>query len=534
MPDRHPLRTSWARTLIGIVLSGGLLVAARPAWSHVAARQQTGQQIPRVWDSEALEEFELPPPNTDITVSHITPEYYYSLPERSIYRTYPVYHPDFEPPGYLDSLRTLTPQTVLDTDTLDTEEEWIRAGELVFGSPQILLGVDGPFSARALADAGLVAAADGTFPFHSYVVLPDGVVRLGAAACSNCHLRVMPDGSVLKAVQGNYIFDRIVAQTLGRIQQRGSLVRAGTGQEVTAAGFLAARTREQFSAPWIDHVSQTMIDTLSVERGIALHSAIPPGVLLRQGTHFFYPAKVPDLRGVRDMRFLDATGLIQQRSMADLMRYASFTQSVDLLNRFGDFIPSIGVHTGPMPPPDALQSVVSGRFNRFSDAQLYALAKYLYSLDPLPSPHKYDAETLALGERVFIEQGCVTCHPPPLFTNNQLTPVTGFEPPEDHYERFPIFDISVETDPGLSLYTRRGTGYYKVPSLRGLWYRERLFHDGSLSLEQVLDPARLREDFVPAGFKGADSPAHAVPGHPFGLELSERERTALLAYLRTL
>ncbi len=93
--------------------------------------------------------------------------------------------------------------------------------------------------------------------------------------------------------------------------------------------------------------------------------------------------------------------------------------------------------------------------------------------------------------------------------------------------------MSVETDPGLTLYTRRGTGYYKIPSLRGLWYRERLFHDGSLSLEQVLDPARFRDDFVPDGYHGIDS-TRAVPGHPFGLALSTREREALLAYLRTL
>ena len=177
---------------------------------------------------------------------------------------------------------------------------------------------------------------------------------------------------------------------------------------------------------------------------------------------------------------------------------------------------------------------MSGPFTRLTDPQLYALARYIYSLEPHPSPHEYDDETLALGERVFVAEGCVTCHPPPLYTNNELTPALGFEPPEDHYERFPIFDVSVETDPGLTLYTRRGTGYYKIPSLRGLWYRERLFHDGSLSLEEVLDPARLNDDFVPSGFRGADSPTKAIPGHPFGFDLSEREKAALIAYLNTL
>lgn len=106
--------------------------------------------------------------------------------------------------------------------------------------------------------------------------------------------------------------------------------------------------------------------------------------------------------------------------------------------------------------------------------------------------------------------------------------------PEGDYERIPIFHVSVETDPGLTLYTRRATGYCKVPSLRGLWYRERLFHDGSLSLDEVLDPARLEVDFVPSGFRGADTPSRPVPGHSFGLELDARERAALIAWLKTL
>jgi mono/diheme cytochrome c family protein len=515
--------------LLAVVAIGA--TRALPLNTHQQAIRK--QAIPRVWDPEALKDLELPPPNADFTVEHIPPEYYYSLPERTIYKTYPMYAPGREPPGYVDSLKTLEPQIILDTDTLDTDAEWIRAGEFVFDTPQILLPLQSPFSPAALVRAGVPVAADGTLPHHRYIVLAKGDVRIGAAACSNCHQRVMPDGSVLKAVQGNYPLDRIVAQAAGMLQAQGAVQRPGVGA-VTVEQFLKVRNREQFAAPWVDAPSQTMLDTLSVARSIELYSSIPPGVLLRQGSHFFYPTKVPDLRGVQHRRFLDATGLIQQRSIADLMRYASLTQSIDLLNRYNGFIPAVGTRPGPLPPQDSVQSIVSGKFTRFSDAQLFALARYLYSLEPLPSPYTLDAETLALGERVFIEQGCISCHTPPYYTNNELTPAPGFEPPEDHYDRYPIFDVSVETDPGLTLNTRRATGYYKVPSLRGLWYRERLFHDGSLSLEDVLDPARLRDDFVPSGFRGADSPAHAVPGHPFGLELGDRERAALIAYLKTL
>src|SRR4030095_1529870 len=63
--------------------------------------------------------------------------------------------------------------------------------------------------------------------------------------------------------------------------------------------------------------------------------------------------------------------------------------------------------------------------------------------------------------------------------------------------------ISVGTDPGLALKTRKGTGLYKVPSLKGVWYRGLLSHDGSVAtLEDWFDLARLRVDYIPRGFKG--------------------------------
>ncbi len=139
------------------------------------------------------------------------------------------------------------------------------------------------------------------------------------------------------------------------------------------------------------------------------------------------------------------------------------------------------------------------------------------------------------GKLIFVEQGCVTCHTPPLFTNNKLTPVDGFEVPEEHYDKYDIFDISVGTDPEYSLNTRRGTGYYKVPSLLGLWYRGPYLHDASLArLEDFFDPARLGDAYIPTGFKPHDVKTKAVKGHEFGMELSEGERKALIAYLKTL
>lgn len=48
------------------------------------------------------------------------------------------------------------------------------------------------------------------------------------------------------------------------------------------------------------------------------------------------------------------------------------------------------------------------------------------------------------------------------------TPAAGFDPPLDHPNFADVRDRSVGTDPGLALTTRKGTGFYKIPSLRGL------------------------------------------------------------------
>ena len=93
----------------------------------------------------------------------------------------------------------------------------------------------------------------------------------------------------------------------------------------------------------------------------------------------------------------------------------------------------------------------------------------------------------------------------------------------------------METDSVSALYTRRGTGYYKIPSLRGVWFQSAFFHNASLTtLEEVLDPKRLKPDFVPTGFMPPHLKSMAVKGHPFGMELSEKEKKALIAFMKTL
>ncbi len=114
-------------------------------------------------------------------------------------------------------------------------------------------------------------------------------------------------------------------------------------------------------------------------------------------------------------------------------------------------------------------------------------------------------------------------------------PVDGFTVPPEHKKKYDILPMSIGTDPRSTLQIRHGTGYYKVPSLKGVWYRGPFEHNGSVAtLEDWFDPNRLKDDYVPTGFVGYGIKTHTVKGHEFGLELSAEDKRALIVFLKTL
>jgi hypothetical protein len=156
------------------------------------------------------------------------------------------------------------------------------------------------------------------------------------------------------------------------------------------------------------------------------------------------------------------------------------------------------------------------------------------ALPPAKRSYRFD-ERAAAGEKIFRREGCVNCHTPPLYTSNKLTVAAGYIPPKDAPATLDILRLSVGTDPGLALKTRKGTGYYKVPSLKGVWYRGHYLHDGSVaSLEEMFDPERDMDTHKPGGFIPVGETTHAIRGHEFGLRLNPGEREQLIAFLRTL
>ena len=482
--------------------------------------------IPKTWDDGEIAKLELPLANPVGSPKHVTSDYYYRIPVRPIYKQYALYPDGAGPAGYFEWLRQQEPEIVWGEDQdgrkhappLETEADWIKAGEMVFDSALGYLPWNDQllrFLRDYITKTRPPLAKGEMIPFAHFVIREKGKLEIGGGSCGECHTRLMPDGTILKGAQGNEPNDRRFALAM----------RLGLGGPVEAA---RSGERALFAGLWQRPDPLAGVGEMSIEELASLHEAVPPGVISRHRASPFYPVQVPDLIGVKDRRYLDRTGLQLHRSTVDLMRYAALNQGIDLLANFNGFIPVGGPNFDKLPEPD------KSPIQRYSDEQLYALALFLYSLQPPPNPNPFDA-TARRGKQVFEREGCGTCHTPPLFTNNKLLPAPGFQVPEDHLKKYDVLKVSIGTDPNLTMNTRRGTGYYKVPSLRGVWNRNMFEHSGSVAtLEDWFDPKRLREDYVPTGFRGYNVKTRAVPGHEFGLKLSIEDKSALIAYLKTL
>ena len=484
----------------------------------VSASRQPAPAIPAFWDQELLHDYELPLATPSATPKHVPRDYYYALPERVLYKSYPIYHPDREPAGYLERLKAAAPARAFDPAALRTSADWIAAGQQVFEMPldygTPIVSMEMVRDPQWYARHRMPLSRDGIMPFARYVVREAGRVEVGNLACSMCHSRVMPDGSVIAGAQGNFPFDHVFAAQV-----------PGIPPAVVPLVF-----QSLVAAPW-DSAGTARLKSMTPADIQHALEAVPPGVLVRQGTSLFAPPAIPDLIGLRDRKYLDKTGLGRHRGVADVMRYAAMNQTMDVLGAYDGFIPAARDGKTLAPPG---KGQFNGAGDRYSDAQLYALAQYIYSLEPPTNPHQSDARAKR-GQEIFMASGCAGCHTPPLYTANKLVPADGFTPPPDHLTRYDILDARVGTDPALTMTTRRGTGYYKIPSLKGVWYRGPFEHNGSVAtLEDWFDPRRLRDDYVPTGFKGAGVTTRAVKGHPFGLSLPADDRAALIAFLKTL
>ena len=201
-------------------------------------------------------------------------------------------------------------------------------------------------------------------------------------------------------------------------------------------------------------------------RGDAPNLAWGPGRLDVTNDGSDNPVVIADLRPVRDQTHLQRAATVRN----DLIALAIRTETL--------IITSLAEAARP---PRKLA---------------FALALYLWRLPNTP-PRTSDGSS-ARGGNAF-ERRCASCHQPPRYSG----PAVALE--------------RIGTDPSVGQSTERGTGAYRVPSLRGVGDRTPLFATGSVrDLSELLDPSR------------------AAPGHRYGLDLESSERADLRSFLDTL
>jgi mono/diheme cytochrome c family protein len=482
-----------------------------------SALGQSGRQTieaPRAWNDRDLSDWATPVAALNVRPGHYSEQDYYSAPVGEVLRTYPVYFPGREPAEYWEMLQNAKSEPLI-TPGSRTMADWVKEGKRVFRELDIpYLRTYDPKFVEILRDAGKYRAMgghsqeDGTVRGLRWVPTAKGLA-LSLQDCASCHSRVLRDGSTQDGAppfdRGDGVFGIFTSHTTPGFLE---FYSPGEAPAMVAWRFWAV--------PWVPNDINERLKSPDLDPRAF---GFIPGVVPRFNTSPFYPTKVPDLIGLKDRNYIDHTATHRLRGVADLMRYAALISCCDSAD-FG--------------PYHMLTEKGRRIAYRFPDELLFALGEYVFSLDPPQNPNLSDPRAAA-GKKVFDREGCGSCHTPPLYTNNKLTPAAGFIPPPDHPLAQDILTISVGTDPNLALNTRKGTGLYKVPSLRGVWYRGLFGHDGSVkTLEEWFDPARLRDDYVPSGFKGYKVTNRAVPGHEFALKLNADDKAALIAFLKTL
>jgi hypothetical protein len=487
-----------------ILLLGGLMLT-------VSAQTKA----PKIWDDKALEDWATPIAALGIRPAYTKEADYYAVPGDNL-KTYPVYRPDREPPGYWEWLHQQKPQPLVDVSKIQTHEDWIKAGKAAFqamdeppartSDPAVIQTFRNPEKFE-----GLWTQTDGSIPWARWVVTKEGV-QVATAACPICHVRMEADGSVdwtagFKGTPGG----KRAPLPMPIRQLRPDMVKFPGDSD-------AVSIWRQYTVPWAPDERVEQLRNRSDAVRITLSNTWT--TFPRTHGSPFYASKIPDLSLLRFSRYLDATGTHRLRGPEDVARYAAFVMGADPM-KFGRY--------------EILEPRQQRITFRFADETLYAIGVYLMSVEPAHNPNPPAAELAARGRVIFRRETCVECHVPPNYTSGKLTLAQGFTPPADHPNQADIFKVSVGTDPGLAMRTRKGTGFYKIPSLRGVWHRSSLLHDGSVaSLEEMFDPERVKADHVPGGWKGSQLANRGIPGHPFGLGLNDEDKKALLAFLRSL
>jgi len=332
-------------------------------------------------------------------------------------------------------------------------------------------------AARALSIDAAASAGD-----------PAALLALGQEAFFSYPVQILPDATYPAFASAKIAasFGFLTDPATGRV---GGLVHAEMADGSTLVALTCASCHAGQRGGVV--VAGAPDDALDLGRLFVAAGGVPPALVAKtlgwgpgrldvSSADASEPARIPDVRPVRWLGYLQQDATVRQRSIASL---AIRIETLIVTSHGEDVRPPREVALG--------LAVAVG-----------ALAEGL--------PAVPEGAEAARGLAVMA-RACVPCH--------AGEGLTG-----------PPVPLAVAgTDPTLGLSPERGTGFYRVPSLRGAGSRGPLLHDASApDLETFFDPGRVAPGYT--GGRGGGP----IPGHVWNIALSGEDRAAVLATLHGL
>jgi len=313
-----------------------VIIAPTLLWAQSVSRRD----IPKTWDETALSGWVTPVAGLNLPPSHVPEKDYYAFTVENL-RTYPVYYPGREPDGYWEMLQHIGPKPLLEPMRLKTEADWIEAGRRVFDELDLipLRTRDPKFIAAARNRETFDAAraqplSDGTVFGARWVPTASGVA-LSFSNCSDCHLLHMRDGTRVPGAPAFAGEHTVLAGLVTAVQMANRVVPSAVPLRMGDEPFGMWLYRES-KVPWRQDDVHEQLKTFTSEDFRAHSAARRGGAPLRWNGSLFYPAKAPDLIGIRGRKYLDATATHLHRGIGDLMRYAALVSYAEAVN-FGPY-----------------------------------------------------------------------------------------------------------------------------------------------------------------------------------------------------
>lgn len=296
--------------------------------------------IPKVWDEAALREWATPVAGLNVRPGHVPERDYYRLPAEDL-RSYPVYYPGREPGGYWDMLQHLGPKRLIEPQILKTKADWIAAGRRVFeesDSPQLRTYdpalIANMRSREFYEHYNAHALPDGTMDILRWVPTEKGVA-LSTLNCSGCHVLHRSDGTAVIGAPRLAATSRTKRSTSRGLPatfiESANHVLSGSPPFFMGGASLGSWLYQAYGTPWLRNDPGEQLKMFRQEDYEAWITADRyAGAITRWNGSLLYPAKIPDLIGIKDRKYIDHTATHLHRGIGDLMRYAAQVAYVEM------------------------------------------------------------------------------------------------------------------------------------------------------------------------------------------------------------